>query len=242
MKTDIATKFGHAAGTYAAHARVQEAAATWLAEWVPVARTGRALEAGAGPGIFTRHLLPWSGRLLVTDASRAMCDKGRITWPQIEWKPMPAQMPEPGPWDWIFTSSMLQWVNDPVEVFSAWRKTLASGGKIVGVLFADESLPELRMLMDGWSPVIWRTPAEWKRSMERAGLAVVKMDARRVGFKYDSAREFLRSLHGVGATPERRLSAGALCRLIKEYDRLHHSAGGVVATWTFCRFEAESAG
>ncbi len=242
MKTDIATKFGYAAEIYAGHARVQKAAAAWLAEWVPVPRTGRALEAGAGPGIFTRHLLPWSGRLLVTDASPAMCVKGRVAWPQVEWKPMRAQMPEPGPWDWIFTSSMLQWVNDPVGVFSAWQKTLAPGGKIVGVLFADDSLSELRVLMNGWSPVNWRTSAEWRRSMERAGLAVVKIETRRVEFRYDSAREFLRSLHGVGATPERRLSVGALRRLLSEYDCRHRSASGVVATWSFCRFEAECVG
>jgi malonyl-CoA O-methyltransferase len=242
LKTDITTEFGRAAGTYVGHARVQTAAATWLAEWVPIARTGRALEIGAGPGIFTRHLVPWSGQLLATDASREMCEKGWIAWPQVEWKPMLAQMPESGPWDWIFTSSMLQWINNPEEVFSAWRKILAPRGKIVGVFFADDSLPELRALMNGWSPVIWKTPAEWQLSMERAGLRVVRMEPQRVEFRYDSAREFLRSLHGVGATPERRLSVGELRRLLREYDRLHRSADGVGATWTFCRFEAECGG
>jgi SAM-dependent methyltransferase len=171
-----------------------------------------------------------------------MCEKGQITWPQVEWKTMLAQMPESGPWDWIFTSSMLQWVNDPVDVFAAWRKTLAPAGKIVGVLFAGDSLPELRMLMNGWSPLVWRTPTEWRVSMERAGLRVVKIEMQRVEFRYDSAREFLRSLHGVGATPVRRLSVGELRRLLSEYDRLHRSAEGVGATWTLCRFEAECAG
>ena len=127
---EIEAGFDRAAGTYAGHARVQTAAAEWLAEWLPAARNGRALEAGAGPGVFTRHLVPWSGRLLVTDASRAMCEKGRAVWPHIEWKPMLAQAPEAGPWDWIFTSSMLQWADDPVAVFSAWRETLAPGSAV----------------------------------------------------------------------------------------------------------------
>lgn len=243
MKTDMTTAgFGRAAGSYAGHARVQTEAAAWLAEWVPPARAGRALEIGAGPGIFTRYLLPWSGRLLATDASPAMCEKGRLAWPQVEWKPMLAQRPEPGPWDWIFTSSMLQWIDNPAEVFDAWRKTLAPEGKIAGVFFADESLPELRELMHGWSPVTWRTSADWRLVMERAGLRVAKIETRCVEFRYGSAHDFLRSLHGVGATPERRLSAVALRRLLKEYDRLHRSPNGVGATWTFCRFEAECAG
>ncbi len=234
--------FARAAGTYAGYARVQTAAAEWLAEWLPAARTGRALEVGAGPGIFTRHLLPWSGRLLVTDASRAMCEKGRTAWPQVEWKPMLAQAPEAGPWDWIFTSSMLQWVDDPVAVFSAWRDTLVPGGKITGVLFAEESLPELRALMDGWSPVTWRMPEEWRLNLERGGLRVLRMETQRREFRYASAKDFLRSLHGVGATPVRRLSVGALRRLMSDYEGRHGSTDGVVATWTFCRFEAQRVG
>jgi len=233
--------FSRAADTYAGHARVQTAAAAWLAEWLPPDRAGRALEVGAGPGIFTRHLLPWSGRLLVTDASAAMCEKGRAAWPQVEWMPMLAQVPEAGPWDWIFTSSMLQWVDDPVAVFSAWRETLAPGGKITGVLFAEDSLPELRALMDGWSPVTWRTPEQWWSSLERGGLRVTRMESRRNEFRYASAKEFLRSLHGVGATPVRRLSVGALRRLLRDYGATYGSADGVTATWTFCRFEAERA-
>jgi len=239
---EVEAGFSRAADTYAGHARVQTAAAAWLGEWIPVERTGRALEIGAGPGIFTRHLLPWSGRLLVTDASRAMCEKGRAAWPQVEWTPMRAEAPEPGPWNWVFTSSMLQWVDDPVAVFSAWRETLAVGGKITGVLFAEESLPELRALMDGWSPVNWRTPEQWRLDLERGGLRVLRADTQRREFRYASAKGFLGSLHGVGATPVRRLSGGALRRLLREYEGVHGSDAGVKATWTFFRFEAERAG
>ena len=245
MKTfpsgEIEAGFSRAAGTYALHARVQTAAAEWLAEWLPPVREGRALEAGAGPGILTRHLLPWEGELIATDGSLAMCERGRAAWPQIEWREMRAEKPEAGPWDWIFTSSMLQWVDDPSDVFAAWRETLAPGGRIVGLVFVDESLPELRSLMDGWSPVVWRSPGEWALGLERAGLRILRTQALRREFKYASAREFLRSLHGVGATPARRFSVGALRRLLGDYQRLHGEADGVKATWTFYRFEAERA-
>ena len=246
MKTaatgNVEAGFSRAAGTYALHARVQTAAAQWLSEWLPAERSGRAMEAGAGPGIFTRHLLPWSGRLMATDASAAMCERGRTEWPQIEWRPMLAQAPEPGPWGWIFTSSMLQWVDDPTDVFAAWRKVLVPGGRVVGVLFAGESLPELRTLMGGWSPVVWRTPVEWQAHLEYGGLRVLRTESLRRTFTYATATEFLRSLHGVGATPARRLSVGALRRLLSDYQRLYGGPDGVKATWTFYRFEAESVG
>jgi SAM-dependent methyltransferase len=246
LKSFVANKveaeFSRAAGTYALHARVQTAAAEWLAEWLPEERNGRALEAGAGPGIFTRHLLPWSGQLVATDASAAMCEKGHAAWPQIEWRPMQAQAPATGPWDWIFTSSMLQWIDDPTDVFTAWKTTLAPGGRVTGVLFAEESLPELRALMGGWSPVVWRTPEEWSAHLERSGLRVLRTETLRRSFFYASATEFLRSLHGVGATPTRRLSVGALRRLLRDYEKLHGGSDGVKATWTFYRFQAERMG
>ena len=47
-----------------------------------------------------------------------------------------------GPWDWIFSSSVLQWVADPRKVFATWRDRLAPGGRILGGLFAAGSLPE----------------------------------------------------------------------------------------------------
>ncbi|MBW8782244.1 MAG: methyltransferase domain-containing protein [Verrucomicrobia bacterium] len=240
MKTAVvAAGFSKAAHTYARHAGVQKAAADWLAEWLPIERTGRALEVGAGPGIFTRHLVPWKGRLVATDASAAMCVQGRLVWPQIEWRPMRAEVPELGSWDWIFTSSMLQWATEPAAVFEAWRTALAPGGRILGGLFVEESLPELRALMGGWSPVAWRTSEMWRSSLEGAGLRVLRSETRRGEFAHASALELLRGLHGVGATPVRRLSSGALRRLLRDYEALHGGPDGVRATWTFYRFEAE---
>ena len=83
--------------------------AAWLAEWLPADRCGRALELGAGPGIFTENALPWCGEDLATDISPAMCAAGRAAIPRVAWDVMDAASPQGGPWDWIFTSSILQW-------------------------------------------------------------------------------------------------------------------------------------
>jgi malonyl-CoA O-methyltransferase len=234
----LAASFGRAAPNYLEHARVQAALADWLAEWLPAKHDGRALEIGAGPGIFTRKLLPWTGGLTATDISPAMCAAGRAALPQVEWRVMSAEAPEPGPWDWIFCSSMLQWVTDPEKVFAGWRERLAPGGRLLAGLFIEGSLPEWRAVAGEDSPLAWRPAEEWCACLGRAGLRVVRSEVQSRVFKFPSARAFLRSVHGVGGAPQRRLPLGRLRRLLHNYETLFHTPGGVPATWMFCRIEA----
>ena len=225
-----------------ANAGVQTAMAEWLAEWLPAKRAGRALEVGAGPGLFTRLMLPWSGPLTASDISPAMCAVGRQTLPSVRWRVMAAEAPVKGPWDWIFSSSMLQWAVDPDAIFPAWRKVLAPGGRLVSGIFVNESLSEWRALAGEATPLAWRTPKEWGAHLDRAGFRVLRDETRKRVFTHPSAHAFLRSLHRVGAAPARRFPAGRLRRLLREYEARHGSAQGVRATWTFYRFEAEAHG
>ena len=234
----LTSSFDRAAGTYLAHAGVQAAMAAWLAEWLPAARAGRALEVGAGPGVFTRRLLPWTGSLLATDRSAAMCAAGRAAWPHITWRTMAAEAPAAGPWDWIFSSSVLQWLESPTEVLAAWRERLAPGGRVLAGFFTAGSLEEWNALAGDSSPLVWRAPAEWRKHFAAAGLRVLRAEQAPRIFHHPSARAFLRTLHGVGAAPARRLPAAQLRRLLTEYDARHRTAAGVSATWQFFRIEA----
>jgi malonyl-CoA O-methyltransferase len=234
----LAASFDRAAPNYHEHARVQAALADWLAEWLPVKRDGSALEIGAGPGVFTRKLLPWAGVLTATDISPAMCAAGRAALPQVEWRVMSAEAPEAGPWDWIFCSSMLQWAADPEKVFAGWHEQLAPGGRLLAGLFAEGSLPEWRAVAGEDSPLAWRTAEEWCACLGRAGLRVVRSEVQPRVFEFPSARAFLRSVHGVGGAPQRRLLLGRLRRLLRAYEARFHVPGGVPATWMFCRIEA----
>jgi len=239
MKSALHKSFARAAGDYRKHARVQSALADWLVEWLPVERTGRALEVGAGPGVFTQRLLPWNGGLTATDLSPDMCAAGRSALPQVNWQTMSAEAPLAGPWQWIFCSSMLQWAGSPGEVFAAWRDQLAPGGRVLAGLFVSGSLPELQALAGGSAPLTWRAPEEWRGALVRGGLRVLRDEAETRVFEYPSARDFLHTLHGVGATPERRFASGGLRRLLREYEERFDAGSGVRATWTFYRFEAE---
>lgn len=238
----LTSSFNRAALNYHAHARVQTAMADWLAQWLPAQRRGSALEIGAGPGVFTRMLLPWQGPLLVTDISSAMCAAGRAALPQTNWRTLAAEVPDGGPWNWIFSSSMLQWTAEPEETFAAWRERLADTGRILAGLFVAETLVELRELTGESGPVIWRTAEAWRDCLAHSGLCIVRDTVERRVFRYNSALALLRSLHGTGTAPVQRVSPGRLRRLLREYDSRHGSYDGVSASWTFYRFEARRAG
>jgi len=235
----VRSSFNRAASTYAGHAVVQEAMASWLAQWLPTERTGRALELGAGTGVFTRKLLPWAGALTATDMAEAMCREGLAALPEVDWQVMRAESPGGEPCDWILSSSMLQWVENPRAVFAAWRKALKPGGRVLAGLFAEGSLPELRMLTKGWTPLTWRMPEEWAEGLNLAGLHLVRADAEERVFHHPSAVHLLRSLHGVGAAPFHHFTPGQLRKILRDYDAQHGDAQGVRSTWVFHRFEAE---
>jgi len=238
----VRASFDKAARTYGDHALVQEGLAEWLAEWLPTERSGRALELGAGPGLFTRRLLPWNGSLIATDMSETMCREAKRALPEVDWRVMHAEAPEGDSHDWLFTSSMLQWLENPRAVFATWRQALRPGGRVLGGLFAEGSLPELRQLTRGWTPLTWRLPEEWAESLTLGGLRLVRAESQKRVFFHPSALDLLRSLHGVGAAPYHQFSAGRLRRLLRDYDANHGDARGVRSTWVFYRFEAERAG
>jgi malonyl-CoA O-methyltransferase len=238
ISAEVSDRFGRAAQRYAQYANVQADMAEWLAEWLPAERAGRALELGAGTGMFTRKLLPWLGTLTATDASAAMCEVAQVQLPDVEWRVLNAEAPGAAEADWIFTSSMLQWVENPRAMFAAWKRAMRPGGRVLAGLFAEGSLPELRELTHGWSPLTWRTPDEWSELLAEAGLELVRSEEVYRVFYHPTAREFLRSLHGVGATPYHQFTPGKLRRILRDYDKLHREPQGVRSTWVFYRIEA----
>jgi SAM-dependent methyltransferase len=234
----VAGSFERSAARYRQHARVQREMAAWLAEWLPAERSGRALEIGAGPGVFTEHLVPWSGTLVASDFSPGMCNAGREAVPDAIWSVMSAEALEGSGWNWIFCSSMLQWTTRPATILARWRERLARGGRILAGLFVEDTLPELRAVTGVDGPVQWRSADTWRADIAAAGLQLRRDDLQRRSFTYASALDLWRSLHGVGAAPVRRTSPGQLRSWLKAYDARCAAPGGVTATWTFYRFEA----
>lgn len=230
--------FDKAARQYGEYGHIQKDMAAWLAEWLPENHEGRAMEIAAGTGFFTRHLLPWEGSFAATDASHAMLLAGQANHPGIPWKLCAADALPAESLDWIFSSSFLQWAENPVSLFAHWRSRLTNGGRILVGLFAEPTLPELRQLAPDSSPLKWRTPPVWDKALAEAGLVCLRMEHEPRTYRFSSGLELLRIIHRVGAAPRRRLSTGQLRKLLDQYDRTHREGGHVVSTWTFLRVEA----
>lgn len=230
--------FDRAARSYESFGFIQRELAAWLAEWLPVQREGTAIEAGAGTGFFTKHLLPWNGRLLATDASAAMVARGAASEPGAEWLVAPANDLPDVPANWIFSSSFLQWAEEPNDLLRLWKSRLLPGGRILSGLFVAPTLGELASLLPGSTPLQWRTPETWEEMARGAGFTLARAEALERPFVFPSALQLLRTLHGIGATPVRRLPGTALRQAIGQYDAEFAHDGGVRSTWTFFRFEA----
>ncbi len=234
----VCDSFGRAASGYEAHAPVQTAMAEWLAEWLPADRSVRALEIGAGTGLFTRRAMPWAGTYVASDASSGMVASGRARVPGVEWRESPAERVGRAEWDWIISSSMLQWAEDPRTLLRGWSEGLAPGGRILAGFYVAETLPELRELFaDGREPLRWRTPRVWREWFERAGLRLCRDETERRRFVYPSARALLRTLHATGAAPHRLVTPARLLRWLRA-----RGEGPFRATWTFYRVEVDSQG
>lgn len=230
--------FDQAAQSYESFGFIQREMAAWLAKWRPFPGEGMAVEAGAGTGFFTRHLLPWNGRIIATDASPSMVAQGAARWPQLEWRTARAEELPDVAANWIFSSSFLQWTNHPVALLRHWKSRLNSNGRILAGLFVAPTLAELDQVLPETTPLHWRSPAKWSASFRKADLTIVREEAEERVFCFRSGLELLRTLHGVGAAPERRISAAGLRKAIRDYDRRFQSEGGVTSTWTFYRIEA----
>ncbi len=232
----VAENFGRAADDYDVHAPVQRAMAEWLAGWLPEQRHGVALEVGAGTGLFTACAQPWAGGYVATDASAAMVARGRARGLDVDWRELAAENIGSGPWDWILSSSVLQWAEEPAAVLRGWRLGLSAQGRVLAGFYVADTLPELHELVGDRGPVAWRTSWAWRDAFREAGLRVLRDDVARRTFAYGSARGLLRSLHGVGAAPRRLVPPARLLGWLRA-----RGDEPMTATWTFYRCEAEPA-
>jgi len=230
---DCIANFDRAADHYEALGATQAALAGALAGWIaPSERHGAAIEFGAGTGMLTRHLLPWDGAYLATDAAPRMAALGRVRAPGATWAQRYAsdttclRM-----MDWVFACNLLQWLEEPEGVLRAWRAIMAPGGHLAGVILLRGTLEELQALLPESSPVPWRTESEWRAMLNRTGFRLERAEVREQVVIYPTALDFLRTIHAMGLAPKPAVGPGRLRSVLREYDRSFASGRGVRATW-----------
>ncbi|MFP4203184.1 MAG: methyltransferase domain-containing protein [Opitutales bacterium] len=239
-------RFDRRSQCYERYADVQRSLVDWGVSMLPSSLAGRkVLEFGAGTGLLTRALVDRGAAVRATDAAGAMVEEGRRRVPRASWEIRDAWSPGKGAlqangtFDWVASSALLQWAPDPEAVLREWRHHVGPDGKILALLFAEPTLPELCQLVPEAIPLTWRSPEEWVRMCEAAGWRVSEHAAEERIIIHANAHALLRSLHGTGATVAPRLSPAKLRRVLKTYDaRWSDSSGDVRATWTFLRLLA----
>jgi malonyl-CoA O-methyltransferase len=237
-----ALAFDRKASVYDLHAHVQRDTAAWVAEWLPQAReNATCLEFGSGTGNFTRHLTRCFRTVEASDYAGAMVAAGRESIPAARWTQRDAWAPqgETASRDFVASCSLLQWAPDPVDVLTRWHALLKPGGETLSGIYIAPSLPEFRHLLPERQPLQWRTGDEWETCFRLAGFRDVRLESCTREYIYPGARALLRQLHGTGAFQiGDPLPLSQTRALIQGYEAAYSRAGGVVATWTFCRVQA----
>lgn len=234
--------FDRHAATYEASASVQAWLAEWLEEWVEPAwsRSAEVIEVGAGTGLFTRKLVT-RGRVVALDRCTEMVARGREGVPEARWRVGDALDLTPVGWDRIYSSAVLQWMDDAEEGLRILGEAMRPGGRMLHGLFVSPTLPELAMLAPDACPLVWRTAETWLEAASQAGLRVLRCEVCQLESRHSDALAFMRTLHDTGVTPTvPKFGPGRLRALLQQYDARNRVGGnGVRATWTALRFEAE---
>lgn len=234
-------RFDERAADYPRHARPQAEVARRLAARIPCVDTPvDALELGAGTGLLTRELVARGYAVRATDAAPGMLAAGREAVPGATWETLDAWTPPSACCDRLFSSSLLQWCPEPETVFRRYREALRPGGRMSHAVFTAGTLRELHAIPGMPETVDWREADDWLDTARAAGFRIVSGQSVVLSPRYDNAAALLRQIHGTGAVSGNPvLSAGALRRLLAEYDRRFTvPGGGVTATWCALLFEA----
>jgi SAM-dependent methyltransferase len=233
-------QFDRRASQYEANAPVQREAAAWLAEWLPKHIAPPSLELGAGTGFFTRHLFGRAGGgLVVTDAAPRMVEAGANGLQDADWQVANADAPpEKGPYRWILSCSLVQWLADPAAVFRSWHRVAAPQARLLSGWFVRGTLAELFQTCPEAQPFLWREPREWIDLLEDSGWSTQRHETRRFVRRHVDSAAMLREIHNAGAVVPRRLGSGVLRRALRNYDRNYGDGSGVCSTFEFLRLEA----
>ncbi|MFT4900866.1 MAG: malonyl-CoA O-methyltransferase [Lentimonas sp.] len=223
------------------NACVQRDAALWLAEWLPKDSGAEScLEFGSGTGLLTQYLINHFVRVEATDLDSKVVAKCRQRLPEVRHQVRDAwaRQPDAGSWDFIASSSLLQWSESPSNTLRQWGCLLRPNHRLLIGFFIAPSLSEMNQVIGTErGPIDWRSHPEWIAIFNSSGLKLTRTESRTVRYEYDSALQFWKSLNGTSAAVSQHMRPSQMFRLLREYETNYKCKKGVYATWTFCRAE-----
>jgi malonyl-CoA O-methyltransferase len=233
----VADSFGRAAH-YEAHAAVQRIVAEKLAARIltlPLPPAPRVLEIGCGTGFLGLQLVDRlaPAHWLMTDIAPAMVDRARQRLagrPNVSFAVMDGEAPDvTGRFHLICSSLTFQWFGDLPAAIERLRRRLAPGGRLIFTTLAEGSFFEWRRAHGDLAPGIRDYPSA--QALAAMGLDVA---IETIPMAHTSAREFLRSVKGIGAgTPRpghRPLTPRELRAVMGRFEAKGSVASYMVAT------------
>ncbi len=252
----IRQAFDQAAATYGAHAVVQREAEDRLLEQLQAESVQPAtiVDLGCGPGRAAHRLKRrWpKARVLAVDLSEAMLAQvraGNGFWRKVEVVCADARrLPlADASVDLLFSNLMLQWVEQPAEVFAELRRILRPGGLLLMHTLGPGTLDELRQ---SWARVDDGEHVNPFIDMHHLGDALlaqgfqqVVVQAENLVLEYRRVNDLMRDLKGIGASnhlPGRQrglTGKGAFARMRQAYEAFRRD-GWLPATWELVSLRA----
>lgn len=231
--------FDRRADSYDANARVQKAAAAWLAEWLPARIAGPALELGSGTGIFTRLLAARAENIVATDIAPRMVNAGVNALPHARWSVSDASCPPTGDaFSWVFSCSLAQWLPDPALAFRRWHEVAAPGARLLAGWFVQGTMEKFFASWPDAAAFPWRNEAEWIALLAGAGWSLERSETKTFLAVHRSSAAMLREIHNLGAVFPRRFGPGQLRMVLRAFDRSHLREGQLETPFVFLRVEA----
>jgi malonyl-ACP O-methyltransferase BioC len=130
-----------------------------------------------------------------------------------------------GPWDFITSNSMLQWMEDLPKGFSEWKNELAADGKIIFSTLVSGSFTEfeesyLKAVGRRSSSLSWKESEFYLETLEKLSFKTYLHEERTFKFSYKNALEALLVFKRIGAInkKERPLSVSQTRELIRYYE------------------------
>ena len=245
----VAASFGAASTRYDAAATLQAEVREELLSRVALLRTPPAavLDLGAGTGQGALALKRRFPRARVTAADfsapmLAMARRRSRFWRPIRCVEADARaLPfEPGSFDLVFTSLMLQWVQPLDAALAQIRRVLKPGGLLLASSFGPQTLQELRAAWGAANDEVhvndFIDMHDFGGALQRAGFTEPVLDVDRYMRHYADAAALMREIKAIGAhnvnTARRRGLTGraAFARMNAAYET-QRTAAGLPATW-----------
>lgn len=143
--------------------------------------------------------------------------------------------------DLVFSSLMLQWIDDPAPVLASLRRVLRPDGLLLLSSFGLDTLTELRQ---AWASVDDRQHVSRFTDVQRMGSALTRagfaepvLDTDWITTTYSQPRHLLTELKGIGATNAQRERASGLTtpaqlkRMLAAYEAFRMDDGRYPASW-----------